>query len=223
MFSFLGGHVHPLTYEDSGVSKWDDLRGKRVFVGPPAGTFSGQTIGLIETLTGMKPGDDYEAIKLAWSSANQAFEDGKFDVFMRSGTVGSAAIDQFGSAKKFRILGIPDDATKTDAWKKYSSVPGRAADPIKAGTYANQANNDEDQLAAAFVMFVGVNKDMSDDVAYDLTKAMFENLADAHAVNQGLKPLTLESAFTALNAKLHPGAIRYFGEMGATIPDDLRP
>ena len=40
-----------------------------------------------------------------------------------------------------------------------------------------------------------VNKDMSDDVAYQLTKAMFENLDDAHSVNSGLKPLTLENAF----------------------------
>lgn len=56
LFSFLGGHVHAMTYENSGIETWEDLRGKRVFVGPPAGSFSGQTIGLIEAITGMKPG-----------------------------------------------------------------------------------------------------------------------------------------------------------------------
>ena len=61
---------------------------------------------MIEAITGMKAGEDYEAIKLAWGAASQAFEDGKFDLFMRSGTVGSAAVDQFGSAKKFRMLSI---------------------------------------------------------------------------------------------------------------------
>lgn len=223
LFSFLGGHVHPLTYEDSGIETWEDLRGKRVFVGPPAGSFSGQTIGLIETITGMKPDEDYEAIKLAWSAANQAFEDGKFDVFMRSGTMGAAAIDQFGSAKKFRLLGIPGDVMETEAWKRYSSVPGRTADVLPAGTYANQVNNDQELTAAAFVMFVGVHQAMSEDTAYDLTKAMFENLDDAHSVNQGLRPLTLDNAFVALNAKLHPGAIRYFEEVGAAVPDNARP
>ena len=151
------------------------------------------------------------------------FEDGKFDLFMRSGTVGSAAVDQFGSAKKFRMLSIPDSVLSTEAWAKYSSVPGRAADVVKAGTYSNQSNNNVDVLASAYVMFVGVNKDMSDDVAYQLTKAMFENLDDAHSVNSGLKPLTLENAFVSLNAKLHPGAIKYFEEMGVSVPADLRP
>ncbi|MEM1298145.1 MAG: TAXI family TRAP transporter solute-binding subunit [Pseudomonadota bacterium] len=223
LFAFLGGHAHVMTYEDSGITKWEDLRGKRVFVGPPAGSFSGQTIGLIEAITGMKPGEDYEAIKLAWSAANQAFEDGKFDVFMRSGTIGSAAVDQFGSAKKFRLLSVPQDVMETESWKAYTAVPGRAADVLPAGTYQNQINNDEDVMASAFVMFVGVNAKMADDTAYDLTKAMFENLEDAHSVNQGLAPLTLENAFVSLNAKLHPGASRYYEEVGLEIPAELRP
>lgn len=223
LFAFLGGHVHAMTYADSGIESWEDIRGKRVFVGPPAGSFSGQTTTLIKAITGMQAGEDYEAIKLAWSAANQAFEDGKFDVFMRSGTIGSAAVDQFGSAKKFRLLGVPEEVIGTPAWDKFLETPGYAADVLPAGSYQNQANNDEDVLASAFVMFVGVNKDMSEETAYDLTKAMFENLDDAHSVNQGLQPLTLDTAFVSLAAKLHPGAIRYYEEQGLTIPGHLLP
>ena len=142
---------------------------------------------------------------------------------MRSGTIGSAAVDQFGSSTKFRLLGVPAETMETEAWAKYVSVLGRAADLLPAGTYANQSNNDEDIMASAFVMFVGVNKDMAEQTAYDLTKAMFENLEDAHSVNQGLIPLTLDNAFVSLNAQLHPGAIRYFEEVGAEIPANLRP
>lgn len=223
LFSFLGGHVHVITYADSGVESWDDLRGKRVFVGPPAGSFSAQTVKLIETITGMKANEDYEAIRLAWGAANQAFEDGKFDVFMRSGTIGSAAIDQFGSAKKFRLLGVPRDIIGTAAWDAYLETPGYAADVLPAGTYANQANNDEDILASAYVMFISVNKDMDERTAYDLTKAMFENLDDAHSVSDGLAPLTRDNAFVSLGAPLHPGAIRYYEEAGVAIPGNLRP
>lgn len=223
LFSFLGGHVHVITYADSGIESWEDIRGKRVFVGPPAGSFSAQTIKLIETITGMKANEDYEAIRLAWGAANQAFEDGKFDVFMRSGTIGSAAVDQFGSATKFRLLGVPQDLIGTEAWDNYLETPGYAADVLPAGTYSNQANNDEDVLASAFVMFVSVHEEMDEQVAYDLTKAMFENLDDAHSVNQGLTPLTLDNAFVSLGAPLHPGAVRYYEEAGVTIPDDLRP
>lgn len=222
LFSFAGGHVHPLVHDDSGIETWEDIRGKRVFIGPPAGSFSAQTQALIEAITGMKAGEDYEGIKLAWSAANQAFEDGKFDLFLRTGTMGSAAVDQFGAASPFRILGIPESVIGTAAWDKYLSTPGYAADVLPAGTYSNQANNDSDLLVSAYVMFVSVNKDMNEDTAYDLTKAMFENLDDAHAVSSGLEPLTLENAFVSLAAPLHPGAIRYYDEVGAAVPDALR-
>lgn len=223
LFAFLGGHVHVITYADSGIENWEDLRGKRVFVGPPAGSFSAQTMKLIETVTGMKANEDYEAIRLAWGAANQAFEDGKFDVFMRSGTIGSAAVDQFGAAKQFRLLGVPEEIIGTEPWNKYLETPGYAADVLPAATYSNQANNDEDVLASAYVMFVSVNKDMDEQTAYDLTKAMFDNLDDAHSVNAGLMPLTLDNAFVSLGAPLHPGAIRFYEEAGVTIPDNLRP
>lgn len=222
LFSFLGGHIHPLTHADSGVESWEDIRGKRVFVGPPAGSAAGQSIALIKAITGMEANKDYEAIKLAWSAANQAFEDGKFDLFMRTGTRGSAAVNQFGAAKPFRILGIPEATIGSPAWDIYASVPGRAADTIPAGTYDNQVNKDQDLFATAYVMFVGVNKDMSDDVAYSLTKAMFENLEDAHSVSDGLAPLTLDNAFVSLKARLHPGAIRYYEEVGVAVPNSLR-
>ena len=223
LFSFLGGHIHVMTYADSGIESWDQLKGKRVFVGPPAGSASAQTMGLIEAISGLKAGEDYEAIKLAWSAANQAFEDGKFDVFMRTGTVGSAAVDQFGAAKKFRLLGIPEEVLGTDAWAKYVSTPGYAADVLPAGSYENQVNNDADILASAYVMFVSVNKDMNEETAYQLTRAMFENLDDAHAVNAGLQPLKLENAFVSLGAPLHPGAVRYYQERGVEIPAHLQP
>ena len=222
LFAFLGGHAHVIVRADSGINSWEDIRGKRVFIGPPAGSFSGQTQALIKAVTGMKAGEDYEGIKLAWSAANQAFEDGKFDIFMRSGTMGSAAVDQFGASSKFNILGIPQSVIGTAAWDKYLETPGYAADTLPAGTYSNQANNDKDQLVSAYVMFVSVNKDMNEQTAYDLTKAMFENLDDAHAVNKGLTPLTLDNAFVSLAAPLHSGALRYFEEVGADVPAKLR-
>ena len=62
----------------------------------------------------------------------------------------------------------------------------------------------------------------NEQTAYDLTKAMFENLDDAHSVSAGLTPLTLENAFVSLQAPLHPGALRYYDEVGAKVPDHLR-
>jgi hypothetical protein len=222
LFSYIGGHVHVIVDAESDIKSWDDLRGKRVYIGPPAGSFGSQAQGMIRAITGMESGTDYEGIKLAWGAANQAWADGKFDVFLRPGTMGSAAIDQFGSARPFRLLGIPADVIGTKAWDKFLETPGYAADTIPAGTYKNQANNDQDQYASAYVMFMSVNTEMKEQTAYDLTKAMFENLDDAHSVSGGLSPLTLNNAFVSLSAPLHPGALRYFDEVGANVPDHLR-
>ena len=63
----------------------------------------------------------------------------------------------------------------------------------------------------------------SDDTAYAITKAMFENIADMQAVHPAANQTTVEFTLSATPIPLHPGAIRYYEEAGAEIPDRLRP
>ncbi|WP_114966437.1 TAXI family TRAP transporter solute-binding subunit [Alkalilacustris brevis] len=221
LFAFLGGHIHPITRADSGIETFDDVAGRRVFVGPPAGTASAQARDLIEAITGYVAGEDYEAIQLDFSAANQAYEDGRFDLFMRTGAMGSAAIDQLGSAQPFRLLNVPAEVVESDNWDTFITVPGRAVDPIPAGTYNNQVNNDEDVLAGAYSMMLAVNVDMDEETAYALTRVMMENLEDAYGVNVAMRSLRPDTVFTSLNAPLHPGAVRYFREIGLDVPEAL--
>jgi TRAP-type uncharacterized transport system substrate-binding protein len=64
---------------------------------------------------------------------------------------------------------------------------------------------------------------MSDDLAYAITRAMFENIADLQAVHPAANETTVDFTMSATPIPLHPGAIRYYEEIGATIPDALRP
>ena len=64
---------------------------------------------------------------------------------------------------------------------------------------------------------------MSDDLAYAITSAMFENIEDLRAVHPAANQTTVEFTLAATPIPLHPGAIRYFEEIGASIPDALRP
>ena len=68
-----------------------------------------------------------------------------------------------------------------------------------------------------------VSAEMSDDLAYAVTKAMFENIADLQAVHPAANETTVEFTMGATPIPLHPGAVRYYDEIGAEIPDDLRP
>lgn len=222
LFAFLGGHFHPVTYADSGIKDFKDIKGKTVFVGPPSGSASRQSIGIIAAVTGYKPGKDYEAVKLGWGAANQAFEDGKFDLFMRPQMIGSAMINQFGASKKIRILNIPEAVRKTDAWQKYEKTPGRTLDLLPAGTYSNAVNNSENINAAAYVMMVTVNKNMDNDTAYKLTRAVFDNIKAVHSVSPALHPLTVKTAFRNNIVAVHPGAAKFYGEQGIEVPAELQ-
>ena len=68
-----------------------------------------------------------------------------------------------------------------------------------------------------------VSAEMDDDLAYAITKAMFDNIAELQAVHPAANQTTVEFTLDATPVPLHPGAIRYFEEIGATIPDRLRP
>ena len=68
-----------------------------------------------------------------------------------------------------------------------------------------------------------VSSEMSDDLAYAITSAMFENIADLQAVHPAANQTTVAFTLAATPVPLHPGAIRYYEEIGAEIPARLRP
>jgi len=68
-----------------------------------------------------------------------------------------------------------------------------------------------------------VRKDMSDDLVYRITKAIFDNLPDMQKSAVTLRDVSLNDPFTAGNIPLHPGAIRFYKEAGKKIPAKLMP
>lgn len=91
---------------------------------------------------------------------------------------------------------------------------------IPAGTYPNQT---EDVQTIAHPNVLAVRADIPDDDVYQITRAIFENLAALHEIHQATREVTLEHALSGLGAPLHPGALRYYRERGLTIPAELTP
>ncbi len=223
LFGFAAGHIHALTYADSGIETFDDLKGKRVFVGPPSGGAVALTTGLINVSSGLKMGDDYEGVKMGWGAGLQAFEDGQFDVFMRPLPLNSALMEQIGLKRDLRLINMPEGTAGSDAWSKYTKTPGRLAGIIPANTYDKQVNKDEDVNTVMYTMVMGVHKDLDDKTAYDLTKAFWDNLDTSKAAVVTLAATTADQPFVGLNTPLHPGALKYYDEVGIAVPDHLKP
>jgi len=91
---------------------------------------------------------------------------------------------------------------------------------IEAGTYPGQS---EDVVTIAQPNFLAVNADVDDDHVYLLTRTMYENLAFLQGIHPATNAMNIEAALAGLPAPLHPGALRYYEEMGLEIPDHLRP
>ena len=222
ILGFKAGAYHPVTLAGSGIETWEDLKGRTVFTGPPAGSASATSEALIKIITGYEAGADYTAVRLAWGEGYAALADGKIDMMVRPAEIGSAKIEQFGLSGEFRILSIPEDAVGSDAMQELFGRPGRGMIQFDGGVYKGQQTEGE-ITALGFTQFVGTHADVSDDAVYEATKAFWENLDEVHATAFFLKEVTAETAFTSVNVPLHPGAARYYDEAGISIPEELRP
>ncbi len=222
ILGFKAGAYHPVTLAGSGIESWEDIKGKTVFTGPPAGSASATSEALIKIITGYEAGSDYKAVRLSWGEGYAALSDGKIDMMVRPAEVGSANIEQFGLSGEFRVLSIPDSARDSDAMKALFGRPGRGMASFDGGIYKGQLTSG-DITALGFFQFVGTHAGVSDDVVYEATKAFWENIGEVQATAFFLKEVTKETAFTAINVPLHPGALRYYDEAGFSVPDALRP
>ena len=69
---------------------------------------------------------------------------------------------------------------------------------------------------------MGIHAGISDDVAYTLTKAFWDNIDEIKASASFLSTMDPAKPFSVLNVKLHPGALKYYDEAGIAVPDSLR-
>ncbi|MEJ6476971.1 TAXI family TRAP transporter solute-binding subunit [Pseudoalteromonas piscicida] len=70
--------------------------------------------------------------------------------------------------------------------------------------------------------FLAAHKDMSEEDVYLLTKTIYENLVFLQTIHKATKAMAIEKALIGLPAKLHPGALKYYKEVGISVPAHLQ-
>ena len=202
LWAFSASTWHVITWADGKVQNWSDLKGKRVYIGPPAGAANAQIRGLIKAASGLEEGKDYEGIKAPWGVATA----GAF-------SLGSQALVELSLSRKIRLLGLANKEAPPAAL-------GMQVNTIPPGTYPGMVNT-EPVTTWQTLMMMAVRKDLSDDLAYKLTKTYFESLPALKAGNASLAVLSADDALSGLVAPLHPGALKYYQEVGRAVPAAL--
>jgi uncharacterized protein len=213
LFAFTASTNHPIVWSDGNIKTWADVKGKRVYIGPPAGAANDQIKGLIKAASGLEEGRDYTGVKAPWGVAADGFRDGQFDLYVGAYGLGSQALAEISLSRKILILSM---ANRDEPPAKL----GLAVGTIPKGTYPGQVNTDA-AISWQTLMMMAVNKDMSDDVAYKLTKAYFDSLPALKAGNAAMKVLEADDAMAGLKTPLHPGALKYYKEVGRAVPAAL--
>ena len=214
LFGFSASIYHPIVWADSGIDDWSGIQGKKVYIGPPAGTANAQIKALIKAASGLEEGRDYEGIKAPWGVAIQGFRDGQYDLVIAPQALGSQVLTELSLSRDIRILSLPADA---------ESPPdlGMITSTIPPDTYSGQVNKNETVTVWVTVMMLAVNKHMAEDTAYTLTKTYFDSLDAVHKANDLLKTVGADQRFDGLLTPLHPGAVRYYQEQNIEIPAAL--
>jgi TRAP transporter TAXI family solute receptor len=219
LFWFPYGQYHFVTYADAGIKELTDMRGKRVFLGPPGGGAWNAAREWVEVTTGMKPNEDFDNVKGSWSSAFQGFQDHQFDVYVAGGIAPFPQVEQLVLTSKLHLLGLTKKEYEANpAAIESTTKPGREVGIIPAGIYGKGMDNKKDVYTLGSVVGVSVNKDMDDDTAYKLTKLFWEQAKKSTKTHPWLKRLTMTYAVRSGGMQLHPGAAKYYKEEGIEIP-----
>ena len=215
IFSYQIGPYHYITRADSGIETLADLKGKKVFAGPPGGAAKGVVLRALAQTVGLKAAD-MQVQNFGFDAAIQAFQDDKIDVIILPTNLPSPSVQQFALTKKIRILDVPVDKMKIN------KAIGGTVNSVPPDSYgANQVNDGVTQTHGAIVNFsAGMHVD--EETVYQVTKAIWENLGEIQETARWM-PSTInkESGLKLIAGRLHPGAARYYKEAGWEIPEPV--
>lgn len=219
LFTYPIGFYHPVVYAESGMKTFKDIKGKTVFMGPPAGVATRNVALIIDAMTGYVPGRDFEQVKLGWGPAQQAFQDRKFDVWITTTMPPSPAVSQLALTNKIRLLELDESRFDHPSWKRYMGQPGRAWKRIDPKVYGKNMVNERPVLSTGAFVGMCVRSDMEAEVVYQMMKAFWEHIDEAHALGKSMPGvLNFKNAVADLHHDVHPGALRYYKEKGIEVP-----
>lgn len=213
MASMYANMIQIVALEGSGITSLQDLVGKRVSVGAP-GSGTEVNAEIILQANGITY-DDIEEQRLNFNETADALSNGDIDAGFWSVGAPTSSILNLATTQDIVVLELSEEEFAATM----AAQPLFARTVLAGGTYDGVP--EIDVLGAANVMTV--SEEMPEDLVYEITRAIFENIEELKAVHPAANQTTIDFTLSATPIPLHPGAIRYYEETGATVPDALRP
>ena len=208
VFTIYPELVHIVAAHASGVKSVRDLRGKRVVLGPQGSGTEQNALQVLEAY-GLKESDLAKAERIDAAAAADQIKDGRVDAaFFTTGLGSAVIIDTFisGKAVLLRVDGAAGEALR-------KAYPFYTMEKVPAHTYKGQ---EQDVVTPAVMAMMVARSELPEDLVYNFTKAIFDNLKQFHAAHAAAKNLTLQTALNGMPIPLHPGAARFFKEKGVS-------
>ena len=193
------------TLASSGIENYGDLKGKKVCLGPPSATIMEMSKAILRAY-GIDPEKDITPYYLSFDEGLAKLTDGEIDATFSVGGIPTAALVNASSGGNVVMV----DADPAILAQVAAENPYYTAHTIPAGTYKG---TDKDINTLKIYTEFFVNNDVPEDVVYEFVKTAFDAkdaYVNAHVVAAEITP---ESAVKT-SAPLHPGAERYFREIG---------
>ncbi|MEZ9629471.1 TAXI family TRAP transporter solute-binding subunit [Vibrio breoganii] len=203
-------HTEPfniIAREDSGINNVSDLAGKRVNIGNP-GSGDRATMGVVMDAMGWTNDSFKLASELKGSERSQALCDNKIDAFIYMVGHPNGSIKEATTSCNAKLV----PATGPEIDKIVADNPYYAFSTVPAGMYRG---TDQDVNSFGVAATMVTTSDVSDEVAYTVAKAVFENFDTFKRLHPAFSNLKKENMVKdGLSIPLHPGAEKYYKEVG---------
>ena len=191
--------------KDSGIKSIADFKGKRISVGDAG---SGVEFNAKQIMEGYGlTFDDIKKSNLSFKESAEGIQNGTLDGCFVTAGVPNAALQELAFTAGLTLVPVDGEAAKKIC-EKYgyytqTTIPG--------GTYKG---TDDDTPALAIKATLAVNSKLDEQTVYEMTKALFENLEELATAHAKGKEVSAKAAVTGVSVPFHPGAKKYFKEIG---------
>ena len=196
-------YIQIVATSDSGIRTLADLKGKSLSVGAPR---SGTELNsrAILAAAGMTYRNIGKVEYLPFAESVDLMKNRQLNATLQSAGLGVASLKDLSTSTEITVVSVPKAVVDKIG-------PPFVAATIPANTYAGQ---DKDVPTAAVVNYLVTSSAVSDDLAYQMTRLIFESLPELINAHAAGKEIKLEAAAAGSPVPLHPGAIRYYREKG---------